>query len=53
MLLQPEERNTERAGERWHCLQTTVLVPVARCSNINSEDALELSKPKADFSLID
>ena len=52
-LLQPEEGNTERAGEWWHCLQMTVLVPVAGCSNTNSEDALELSKSKVDLSLID
>ena len=53
MLLQPEEGSTERAGEWWHRLQTTVLVSVARCSNTNSEDALELSKSKVDLSLID
>ena len=37
----------------WHRLQMTVLVPVGRCSNINSEDALELGKSKVDLSLID
>lgn len=43
----------EGAGRWWYPLQVTVPVPVICCSNINSEDAFELSKSKIDLNLID